>query len=680
MSTLYKFSVFWSRQGVKNVALTQIGTLHKPYFFYNNKLDRSCSLCHQIHTTSLNHQSPKLSHKEIMKLKRLKWQRKEKQKLEEKLKIITESATPSIIKMVMQNNEKTGSNNGNKDTVKDEFSEKIRELDWDFKAVKEKSKLMLKQRVSLDQLDADTSFDTTADSIHTNTVKRKKRVLKPFGTPDPSVPLTDIPCVGCGAKLHCTDTGIPGYIPSEKFKSSTFAELKKSLCHKCFLVQNHNFCLNIKATENEFEKIIYRIKYDRALVLVLIDVTDIENSIIKGLTKIIGNRRPLCIIGNKVDLIPKDGSGYLERIQKAMMDACVKHGLVNDLGTNIKHVHLISAKTGYGVESLITQLMKKWKLEGEVYLVGNTNAGKSTLFNSLLMSDYCKSGVSEAINRATVSIWPGTTLNLLKFPIVNPTSWRLQKRSDRLIKQRTQEQEEKSLERSRKTSSKEAWKFNTLKDFRSQKAKDIEEKELDLVQGYDIPSFEVIDGVVINFLEQDELVSVIPTSIVVPRIFVLKQGSVMFISGLSRIDYIEGDHPAYISVFTSKEIKVHIVPDNEADDFYKQNIGTNVFGVPLGNQERLEKIPSLVGREFHVSGIHWKTTAADIQISSLGWFSVTLGNNLKACLRVYTPGGRGMYIREPSILPNFATFMGKRIRGTKKITTRNPKIKGEHFK
>jgi ribosome biogenesis GTPase A len=47
---------------------------------------------------------------------------------------------------------------------------------------------------------------------------------------------------------------------------------------------------------------------------------------------------------------------------------------------------------------------------GNVYLLGNTNVGKSTLFNALLQSDYCKSRAREIIHRATVSVWPGMSL------------------------------------------------------------------------------------------------------------------------------------------------------------------------------------------------------------------------------------------------------------------------------
>lgn len=62
---------------------------------------------------------------------------------------------------------------------------------------------------------------------------------------------------------------------------------------------------------------------------------------------------------------------------------------------------------------------------GDIYLVGCTNAGKSTLFNALLKSDFCKVQAKDLIQRATTSLWPGTTLNLLKFPILKPTNYRL---------------------------------------------------------------------------------------------------------------------------------------------------------------------------------------------------------------------------------------------------------------
>lgn len=98
----------------------------------------------------------------------------------------------------------------------------------------------------------------------------------------------------------------------------------------------------------------------------------------------------------------------------------------------IKHVSLISATTGYGVEELITQLHNVWKYKGDVYLIGCTNVGKSSLFNALLRSDYCKVDASDLVHRATACPWPGTTLRMLKFPILNPSDFRLFLRTKRL--------------------------------------------------------------------------------------------------------------------------------------------------------------------------------------------------------------------------------------------------------
>lgn len=67
----------------------------------------------------------------------------------------------------------------------------------------------------------------------------------------------------------------------------------------------------------------------------------------------------------------------------------------------MKHVCLISAQTGYGVEELITKLHNIWEYKGDVYLIGCTNVGKSTLFNALLRSDYCKVNVETVLTFGT---------------------------------------------------------------------------------------------------------------------------------------------------------------------------------------------------------------------------------------------------------------------------------------
>lgn len=96
-----------------------------------------------------------------------------------------------------------------------------------------------------------------------------------------------------------------------------------------------------------------------------------------------------------------------------------------------------------------------------MFLVGCTNVGKSSLFNALLQSDYCKSQASDLIHKATVSPWPGTTLNLLKFPILRMSGYRAYMRYQRLVQNQKQIAEEKELRKIQFFATKKS-KFATL--------------------------------------------------------------------------------------------------------------------------------------------------------------------------------------------------------------------------
>lgn len=50
---------------------------------------------------------------------------------------------------------------------------------------------------------------------------------------DPTMPITNVPCHGCGALLQCVDTGLPGYLPSELIRYQSDAMLR---------VINYNYC------------------------------------------------------------------------------------------------------------------------------------------------------------------------------------------------------------------------------------------------------------------------------------------------------------------------------------------------------------------------------------------------------------------------------------------------------
>ena len=45
---------------------------------------------------------------------------------------------------------------------------------------------------------------------------------------------------------------------------------------------------------------------------------------------------------------------------------------------NVREILLISAKTGYGIERLITKLHKNWGIQGDVYILGKISVGFSS--------------------------------------------------------------------------------------------------------------------------------------------------------------------------------------------------------------------------------------------------------------------------------------------------------------
>lgn len=77
----------------------------------------------------------------------------------------------------------------------------------------------------------------------------------------------------------------------------------------------------------------------------------------------------------------------------------------------------------------------------------------------------------------------------------------------------------------------------------------------------------------------------------------------------------------------------------------------------------------LEAKEFTVqeSGNTERGTA-DVVLSSIGWVLVTSRTPVR--IRAYTPGGRGLALRTPPLLPYAVKFRGARIPGTAEYKSR----------
>ncbi|CAM5106229.1 unnamed protein product [Eretmochelys imbricata] len=560
---------------------------------------------------------------------------------------------------------------------------------------------------------------------------REKRQHRVTGRPDPSVPPSGVSCSGCGAELHCRDPAVPGYLPSEKYLRLMEAHraLQGVLCQRCWLLIHHQQALHMHVSREQYRNLVSAAlrsppRHGRPpLVLYMVDVLDLPDSVLPDLPQLVDAGSNILVVGNKVDLLPGDSPDYLKRFRKQLLTSCARVGIlpaaqgtggqVGRTGSqNLVDVHLISAKTGYGVEKLISKLQRSWKCNGDVYLVGATNSGKSTLFNTLLQSDYCKSKAPEVINRATISPWPGTTLNLLKFPIINPTSDRLFRRQERLKAdaEKTEEQLSDDEQKYLKCLKKQGYLIGRVgRTFQQQKSKaviDFDPDELsfnmeeepvfssdkpkervefthnelkDARWFFDTPGI-VKENCVLNLLTEKEVKLVLPTHAIVPRTFVLKPGMVLFLGALGRIDYLQGAKSSWFSVVASNLLPVHVTTLEKADGIYQKHAGKTLLKVPMGGEERMKEFPPLIPQEITLEGIGTLEAVADIKLSSAGWVAITAHLEDKLQLRAYSPEGTTLMIRKPPLLPHIVVIKGTRIRGSVSYRTKKPPPLVENLK
>ncbi|XP_060904616.1 nitric oxide-associated protein 1 [Labrus mixtus] len=536
------------------------------------------------------------------------------------------------------------------------------------------------------------------ESIIAAKKKKKKRAgpgeHKVFGTPDIDEPFSDTCCSGCGAILHCSASAVPGYLPSEKYKVLQQEQrLDGATCQRCYLLTHHHKALNLHLSHEQYRQVVQRLRPLKALILLIVDLMDVPDSIIPNLAELVGTNKHIVVLGNKIDLLPRDSPNYMQRLKRQLSRYCEDAGF----GRQVTDVHLISAKTGYGVEALISSLQRSWKHKGDVYLVGEANAGKSTLFNTLLESDYCKSKASDLIHKATISPWPGTTLNLLKFPIINPTPYRMFKRQERLNEASQQTESDLTQDELKRLKhfSRQGYLVGRVgRTFRSDVGSRQNEIEFDpdsLALGenedgetkttacsrspdeftfnelkdahwlFDTPGI-IKERDILSLLKEQEVLSVVPSQALVPRTFVLKPGMSLLVGALGRIDFLQGGRSCWFSVMVSARVPVHITSLEKVDQIYEKHAGGELLGVPLGGSERMKTFPALVPQEVMMEGRGYLEATADITLSSAGWVAVTAAEGEQLLLKVHGPEAAGFGVRTPPLLPHVITLKGERIK------------------
>ncbi|KRZ23720.1 Nitric oxide-associated protein 1 [Trichinella pseudospiralis] len=481
-------------------------------------------------------------------------------------------------------------------------------------------------------------------------------------------------CSGCGATFHCIDSSLPGFLPQKIFDNLHSKQAAQLLCRRCHLLKEHNFLINVTVSSVNYEKILSHLRiYQEVLIVLIVDLLDFPCSLLKSLPALLGSNKSMIVVANKVDLLSRNLDQFnVEKAEKMLFEHLKDIGFCDHF--NVMHTAVISAKTGWGVEKLITFIQRKWGVKGDIYLVGCTNAGKSTLFNTFLQSDMCKVQAVDLIERATASLWPGTTLNLLKFPVLNPTARRLAIREARLRKMERFVSRLKAPETNAISAKRQ---YNILHGYMGMSFKDEDEDNLfdglgsakddntkkeiwnpdhpDFKNGkwcFDTPGT-VNSDQIINLLTLQELVYTIPRAVLKPRKYCINPEMSLLVGGLARLDSMN-DTPCTISAYASDYLPMFVLKTGDVGEFYKRNVGTDVLKVPCGSSdERLAVFPPLQSKVISFSESNKNfCERMDIVLSSVGWISVRLFNisaDQKLTFRIWTPHGKGIYIR-PSLL------------------------------
>lgn len=191
-------------------------------------------------------------------------------------------------------------------------------------------------------------------------------------------------CLGCGSVLQTEDTNGIGYTK----------DINNNLCERCFRIKHYNDYKLVSKSNEDYIDILRSINKD-SLVVLVVDLFSIPKKL-NEISKYIDN--DILLVLTKRDILPL--SVYDENLIKYF----------SQYNLNIVDTIIISSMKNYNFDLLLDKI-NYYKKDNNVYIVGYTNAGKSTMINKLL---YNYTDIKPII---TTSILPSTTIDSIEIKI-----------------------------------------------------------------------------------------------------------------------------------------------------------------------------------------------------------------------------------------------------------------------
>lgn len=192
-------------------------------------------------------------------------------------------------------------------------------------------------------------------------------------------------CLGCGVLLQEENILLEGYTTS----------LENDICQRCFRLKNYGEYQVVSKSNDEYIKILKSVSETKDLVLYITDLLNLEKNL-DQIRNLIPNK--MILVLNKKDALPKS-------VKEEKLIAYLE-----SMDIHFEEVIVISAYKNYNIDYLLRRI-KHHQTSKNVYVVGHTNAGKSSLINKLIQN------YSDRTQELTMSPLPSTTLNTVTIEI-----------------------------------------------------------------------------------------------------------------------------------------------------------------------------------------------------------------------------------------------------------------------
>lgn len=192
-------------------------------------------------------------------------------------------------------------------------------------------------------------------------------------------------CKGCGVLLQDENVLLEGYTTN----------LENDICQRCFRMKNYGEYQVVTKSNEEYLNILKSVGETKDLVLYITDLLNLEKNI-EDIRSIIPNK--MILVLNKKDVLPKS----------VKEDKLIDYLASKDI--YFEEVIVISVSKNYNIDYLLKRI-KYFQTSKNVYVVGHTNAGKSSLINKLIKN------YSDNSQELTMSPLPSTTLNMVNIEI-----------------------------------------------------------------------------------------------------------------------------------------------------------------------------------------------------------------------------------------------------------------------